>query len=234
VTCLPPSVHDWVKQGLVSFLIPLARKKGISAIVGEGLNRWPAVHRLDAARLFRLALEKGSAGARYHGVAEEGVPFRHIAEVIGRHLKVPVAATSAGHFGFLAPFVSIDNPTSSRFTEERLGWRPTQLGLIADLDHAGSFEARTECVPVAQRAPQVRRCQEEPTSSLPAHTVLLPNHRLSGNYPVVREKSGYWQFTPQRVGVSATPSSTPKEPAQSLGLFPSCRRSGRSMTSSHP
>lgn len=145
VVRLPPSVHDPVKQGLVTYMIALAREKGISAFVGDGRNRWPAVHRLDAAHLFRLALEKGAAGARYHGVAEQGVPLRDIADVIGRCLKVPVIAKSpeeaADHFGWLAPFLGIDCPASSAQTQERLGWRPTQPRLIPDLDHARYLEA---------------------------------------------------------------------------------------------
>jgi nucleoside-diphosphate-sugar epimerase len=135
-----PQVHDPVKQGLITYLIAIARAKGVSAYVGDGLNRWPAVHRLDAAPLYRLALEKGSAGARYHAVAEEGVPVRKIAEAIGRGLKIPVVAMSpeeaAGHFGFLASFVGADLPSSSALTQEWLDWRPSHSGLIADLDLA--------------------------------------------------------------------------------------------------
>jgi nucleoside-diphosphate-sugar epimerase len=140
-----PQVHDPVKQGLVSYLIAMAREKGVSAYVGDGLNRWPAVHRLDAARLYRLALEKGSAGARYNAVAEEGVPLREIAEAIGRGLKLPVVAKSAEeageHFGWLGMFAGADAPASSKLTRERLGWRPTQPGLMADLTRARDFEA---------------------------------------------------------------------------------------------
>jgi nucleoside-diphosphate-sugar epimerase len=140
-----PQVHDPVKQGLISYLIALARQKGVSAYVGDGLNRWPAVHRLDAARLYRLALEKGSAGARYNAVAEEGVPLREIAEAIGRGPKLPVVAKSpeqaAEHFGWLGAFVGFDIPASSKLTQERLEWRPTQPGLMADLGHARDFEA---------------------------------------------------------------------------------------------
>jgi nucleoside-diphosphate-sugar epimerase len=140
-----PQVHDPVKQGLVTYLIAVAREKGVSAHVGDGLNRWAAVHRLDAARLYRLALEKGSAGARYHAVGEEGVPFREIAEAIGRGLKVPVVAKSAAeageHFGWLGHFAELDMPASSALTQQRLGWRPTGVGLIADLDQARDFQS---------------------------------------------------------------------------------------------
>ncbi|HEY1757648.1 MAG TPA: SDR family oxidoreductase [Bryobacteraceae bacterium] len=146
-----PQVHNRLKQGLVSYMIAAAREKGVSAFVGDGLNRWPAVPLLDAAHLYRLVLEKTattkeSAGARYHAVAEEGVPLREIAEAIGRGLKAPVVAMSpeeAGrHFGFLGFFVGADCPASSALTQEWLGWRPTmQPGLIADLDRAHVFEA---------------------------------------------------------------------------------------------
>ncbi len=141
-----PQVHDRVKQGLVTYAIAIAREKGVSAYVGDGLNRWPAVHVLDAAPLYRLALEKGSAGARYHAIAEEGVPLREIAEAIGRGLKVPVVSKSpeeAGeHFGWLGMFAGFDMRASSALTQARLGWHPTaQPGLISDLDHMRYFEA---------------------------------------------------------------------------------------------
>jgi nucleoside-diphosphate-sugar epimerase len=139
-----PQVHDRDRQGLVTYMIAVAREKGVSAYVGDGLNRWSAVHRLDVAPLYRLALEKGSARARYHAVAEEGVPVREIAEAIGRGLKIPVAAKSpeeaAAHFGWLAVFAGRDMPASSALTQQWLGWRPTQqTTLIADLDRASAF-----------------------------------------------------------------------------------------------
>ncbi|KAI9436391.1 putative epimerase/dehydratase, partial [Russula earlei] len=138
VVRLPPSVHGDGDHGFVPILIGIAREKGVSAYVGEGLNHWPAVHRLDAARLYRLVLEKGTAGARYHGVAEEGVPFHDIAGAIGRHLNLPVVAKSAeeaaAHFGWFAHFAAINNRASSQQTRELLGWQPTQRGLIEDLD----------------------------------------------------------------------------------------------------
>jgi nucleoside-diphosphate-sugar epimerase len=142
---LPPSVHGKDDHGFVPALIRTAREKGVAAYVGDGLNRWPAVHRLDAARLYRLALEKGTTRASYHGVAEQGVPFREIAEVIGRRLNLPVVSKSpeeaADHFGWMALFVGIDGPASSAQTQQRLGWRPTQPGLIPDLDQGHYFAA---------------------------------------------------------------------------------------------
>lgn len=143
VVRLPPSVHGDGDHGFVPVLIGIAREKGVSAYVGDGQNRWPAVHRLDAAHLFRLALEKGAAGSRFHGVADEGVPTRDIAAVIGRRLNVPVAARpreeAAAHFGWLGHFFAADVSASSARTQERLGWRPAQPGLIADLDSPAYF-----------------------------------------------------------------------------------------------
>jgi len=121
-----PQVHDSVKQGLVTYLVAIAREKGFSAYVGDGQNRWPAVHVLDAARLYRLALEKGSAGGKYHAIGAEGLPLREIAEAIGRGLKLPVVAMTpaeAGeHYGWLATVAGLDCPASSALTQERLGW----------------------------------------------------------------------------------------------------------------
>ncbi len=135
-----PQVHNTEKQGLVTPTIAVAREKGVSAYVGDGLNRWPAIHVLDAAPVYRLALEKGPNRARYHAVAEEGVNAKAIAEAIGRGLKIPVVSLSpeeaAGHFGWLGMFAGWDMPASSALTQQRLGWHPTQkAGLIEDLDH---------------------------------------------------------------------------------------------------
>lgn len=139
-----PQVHDPVKQGLITPLVEIAREKGVSAYVGDGRNRWPAAHVSDVARLYRLALEKRQAGARYHAVAEEGVSTRDIAEVIGQGLSVPVVALSPeeanAHFGWLAGFVGLDMLASSALTQARLGWHPTGPGLLSDLrqmDYSG-------------------------------------------------------------------------------------------------
>jgi nucleoside-diphosphate-sugar epimerase len=142
---LSPSVHGDGDHGFVPVLIGIAREKGVSAYLGDGSNRWTAVHRLDAARLFRLALEKSSpAGTVFHGVAEEGIAFRDIAEVIGKRLGVPVASQSpkaaAAHFGWFAHFAGLDCPASSKLTQERLGWRPAQPALLADLERGGYFQ----------------------------------------------------------------------------------------------
>jgi nucleoside-diphosphate-sugar epimerase len=144
VVRLPPSVHGDGDHGFVPALISVAREKRVSAYLGEGLNCWPAVHRLDAAHLYRLALEKGCAGARFHGVADEGVPIREIAEVIGRHLNLPVLGKSpeeaADHFGWIGHFFGMDGPASSAQTQQQLGWRPTQPGLLSDIDQPSYFE----------------------------------------------------------------------------------------------
>jgi len=145
VVRLPLSVHGEGDHAFIPALIRFAREKGVSAYLGEGRNRWPAVHRLDAAHLFRLALEKGPAGARFHGVADEGVPTRDIADAIGRRLSVPVVSKSlnqaADHFSWLGRFFALDVPASSTRTQEELGWRPRQPGLLSDIERGHYFEA---------------------------------------------------------------------------------------------
>lgn len=142
---LAPSVHGEGDRGFVPMLIDAARKGGRSGYVGDGSNRWPAVHRHDAARLYRLALEKAPAGSVLHGAAEEGVPVRAIAEAIGRHLDVPVASVSAEEagepFGWLGRLVGLDAPASSALTRELLGWEPTGSALLDDLDSGHYFAA---------------------------------------------------------------------------------------------
>jgi nucleoside-diphosphate-sugar epimerase len=145
VVRLPPSVHGEGDHGFVPILIGIARDKGASAYVGDGSNHWPAVHRLDAARLFRLALEAAPAGARLNGVGDEGVPFRDIAGVIGRHLNLPVTAIAReqaeSHFGWFALFASIDVQATPALTSKQLDWHPVQPGLIADLEEGHYFQA---------------------------------------------------------------------------------------------
>jgi nucleoside-diphosphate-sugar epimerase len=140
-----PQVHDTVKQGLVSYAIQVAREKGVAAYIGDGHNPWAAVHVSDAAHLYRLALEKGHSGARYHAIAEEGVPAREIAEAIGRGLKVPVVSIApekaVGHFGWLARLAGLHLQGSSEKTRKELGWTPTGPGLIADLEKMQYFPA---------------------------------------------------------------------------------------------
>ncbi len=143
VVRLAPSVHGAGDHGFVPMLIDIARQKGVSAYIGDGMNRWAAVPRRDAAQLFRLVLEKGAAGANYHGCAEEGVVFREIAEAIGRGLGLPVVSVSADeagdHFGWFAGFAGIDCAASSVLTRAQLGWRPTGMGLISDIDQGRYF-----------------------------------------------------------------------------------------------
>lgn len=134
---LPPTVHGAGDHAFVPMLINVAKNKGVSAYIGNGMNCWPAVHRNDAANLFVLALEKGTAGSIYHAVAEEGIPIKEIAGMIGKRLDIPVISVSSEeateHFGFLSSFLSVDNPTSSILTQQRLGWKPTHSTLMTDL-----------------------------------------------------------------------------------------------------
>ncbi|QLJ02246.1 SDR family oxidoreductase [Streptomyces sp. NEAU-sy36] len=145
VVRLAPTCHGEGDHGFVAGLIGIAREKGASGYVGDGANRWPAVHRLDAARLFRLAVEKAPAGTVLHGIAEEGVPIREVAEVIGRHLGVPTvsvgAEDAAAHFGWMSGFAAVDAPASNDLTRELLGWEPTRPGLLADLEEGHYFRA---------------------------------------------------------------------------------------------
>jgi len=143
VVRLPPSVHGEGDHGFIPALIGIARARGLAAYIGDGSNVWPAVHRLDAARLFRLALDQAPAGTLLNGVGDEGVPFREIAEVIGRHLNVPVKPVTAeearDHFGNFAVFAAFNVPASSARTQERFGWRPEEPGLIADMEQGHYF-----------------------------------------------------------------------------------------------
>ena len=145
VVRFPPTVHGAGDHGFVPVLIGVAREQGVSRYAGDGANRWSAVHRRDAARLFRLAVERAPAGSVWHGVAEEGVPTRDIAEVIGRHLGVATASIAPEkapeHFGWIGGFFAADVPASSALTRERLGWEPVEAGLIADLEAGHYFQA---------------------------------------------------------------------------------------------
>jgi nucleoside-diphosphate-sugar epimerase len=140
-----PQVHDTVKQGLITPAIGLYRAKGACAYVGDGRNRWPAAYVLDVARLYRLAIEKAEPNAKYHAVAEEGLPMRDIAEAIGRRLRLPVKSVAPedaqAYFGWLAMYAAHDMPASSAQTRKKLGWQPTGPGLIADLDRLSCVEA---------------------------------------------------------------------------------------------
>lgn len=140
-----PQVHGDGKCGLVNLLFNIAREKNVSAYIGDGGNRWAGAHRLDVARLYRLALERGEAGISYHAVADEGVRMRDIAEIIGRHLNLQVASippdAAPAHFGMMATFASMDGPASSALTQQWLGWKPTQIGMIADISRPGYFTA---------------------------------------------------------------------------------------------
>jgi nucleoside-diphosphate-sugar epimerase len=156
VVRLSPTVHSVLdRHGFVPALIGMARKNGVATYVGSGSNRWPAVHTLDAARLYRLALEAAPAGSRLHGVADQGVPFRTIAESIGRGLGVPASSITADdaprHLGFLAPFAQLDNPTSSEQTQSLLGWRPVHPALLADLAEGHYFAPSASSSPSDSR-----------------------------------------------------------------------------------
>ncbi|CAG7621696.1 SDR family oxidoreductase [Actinacidiphila bryophytorum] len=143
VVGLAPSIHGEGDHGFMASLVAVARDKGLAGYLGDGSQRWPAAHVADAARLFRLALEKAPAGSHLFGVADQGVPIRTIAEVIGRHLDLPAASVpaedAAGHFGWLAPLVALDSPASSAATRELLDWQPVQPGLVEDLEKGHYF-----------------------------------------------------------------------------------------------
>ena len=142
---LAPSVHGEADvHGFIPMLIKIAREKGVSAYIGDGQNRWPGVHYLDAATLFRLALEHSATGAAWHGTADEGVTLREIAEIVGRHLDVPVVSKTPEeaneHFGWMVGFFGLDAPASSAITQQQLGWTPSHAGLVADLEQGFYFD----------------------------------------------------------------------------------------------
>jgi len=145
VVRLPPTNHGDGDHGFIAALVGIARAKGVSGYIGDGTNRWPAVHRLDSAHLFKLAIDQAPAGSTLHAVADEGVPVRDIAEVIGRHLGLPVVSIEPGdaheHFTWLAEFLAADSPASSQLTRGMLDWQPTQPGLLEDLDEGHYFRA---------------------------------------------------------------------------------------------
>ncbi|MFJ1598168.1 SDR family oxidoreductase [Streptomyces sp. NPDC088261] len=147
VVRLAPTVHGDGDQGFLATLVAIAREKGVSGYVGDGAQRWPAVHRADAAHLFHLALENAPAGSTLHAVADEGVPIKAVAEVIGRHLGLPVVSVppdeAAGHFAWMASFLALDSPTSAAHTRDLLNWHPTHAGLLEDLDEGHYFTTTT-------------------------------------------------------------------------------------------
>ena len=148
VVRLPPTVHGDGDHGFIAALVAIARQRGVSGYIGDGANRWPAVHRFDAARLFLAALEAAPAGSTLHCIAEEGVPIRAVADVIGSHLGLPLVSVppddAAEHFTWLAPLLAVDSPASSAFTRDLLGWQPTGPGLIEDLEHGHYFRTGAE------------------------------------------------------------------------------------------
>lgn len=143
VVRLPPSTHGEGDYGFVPTLIKIARDRGVSACIGDGLNQWPAIHRVDAAQIYRLAVERATPGSYYHAVAEAGVPLRNIAEVIGRRLRLPVSAKTreeaAAHFAWFAYFAAMGFTASSEQTQQQLGWSPTMPELLEDLDQPYYF-----------------------------------------------------------------------------------------------